>query len=64
MTTGATDALSAYHLFAEVIHLLLALIPEEAQTSTAFWTKLSEPIKGPLIPFRTRKRSVGRSRPK
>jgi len=44
MAAGATDPLSAYHLLANLIHLLLALIPEEAQTSGVFWPKLDGPV--------------------
>jgi len=53
MTTGATDPLSAYHLLASVIHLLLAHIPEEAMTSGVFWTKLESPVSvsAPCYPF-------------
>ena len=53
MATGATDPLSAYHLLASVIHLLLAHIPEEAMTSGIFWTKLENPVSvsAPCYPF-------------
>ena len=53
MASGATDPLSAYHLLAALVHLLLALIPEEAQTSTMFWTKLGNPVsvEAPQFPF-------------
>ena len=44
MSTGSTDPLSAYHLLASLLHLLLALIPEEAQTSGVFWPKLDGPL--------------------
>ena len=42
MDSGSTDPLSAYHLLSALIHLLLALIPEEAQTSCVFWPKLAD----------------------
>ena len=53
MSSGATDPLSAFHLLAAVIHLLLALIPEEAQNASVFWTKLGAPVSipTPQYPF-------------
>ena len=51
LKTGATDHLVAYHTLAAVIHLLLSIIPEEAQTSTTFWTRLDGPIADVTYPL-------------